>query len=334
MEQNHSSIVGQYYYDLLRVVDESRKIREEEEKLCQAMKDSVAAAFIDCGLVNSREEMTIELDYTSDSKTRIFVIFSCQRFNMAQIEECLRIVGGSQYLGGFDVDIRGGVIEVAWNIEDTNAYASASPAPDQEVIVCDDPELHDETKPTGVTEKRKPVNASTKPKNARGKISLRKGRRVIRLYEQGKTIAEVARRLKVSEKTISRFLVRNNIPKRALAPKREPLTEEEEHHIIDDYRTGLRLSEIMSRYSIHDHHMLYDLLDKNGIDRRKATWEGRGIDVSRMKSAIVKLYAEGISRKEIMNRFDLYDDDIIYQSIREAGIPTHREQRERECQHP
>ena len=53
-----------------------------------------------------------------------------------------------------------------------------------------------------------------------------------------------------------------------------------------------------------------------------------------MKSAIVKLYAEGISRKEIMNRFDLYDDDIIYQSIREAGIPTHREQRERECQHP
>ena len=110
------------------------------------------------------------------------------------------------------------------------------------------------------------------------------------------------------------------------------LPEEVKDAVITAHKQGYIPSEIVSMCSLPDYVTLTKILCERKVkfSTRSYSWESRGIDVEMMKVELVRLYKQDdMTIKEILSKFGLVDDNILYSALREAGEPT-RQQRKTE----
>ena len=111
------------------------------------------------------------------------------------------------------------------------------------------------------------------------------------------------------------------------------LPEEVKDAVVTAHKQGYTPSQIISMYSLPNIAILWKILSEKKVkySTHSFSWESRGIDVEMMKAEIVRLYKQDdMTISEILSKFGLVDDDILYTALREAGEPT-RMQRKREA---
>lgn len=258
MEQENSIIIGRSYYEFLRAVEETNKLREKEEALCNEMKDSVASVFIDCGLIKDRNEITINLSLTPDKKTCISAVFSCSKFNMAQIEECLYAIGGSRYLGGFDVTIYPGEIDVEWNIEDMQTYKSSLQTNIEETTKYSDVKDTDEISEVLKDSQKNNV----KIPSGKRRITSKEESKIIRLYKKGLSTRQIGLKIGRDRTVVRDVLRRNGVEIRYSTQKKNLKGNEDE--VVEAYIEGMSTLKIKENWNISDR-TLYRILKKNGV---------------------------------------------------------------------
>lgn len=151
--------------------------------------------------------------------------------------------------------------------------------------------------------------------------------KIIELYREGKSISELSKDFNRSSSEIYDILRINRV-------ELTDLNKDQDDHrglkdaVVVAYKTGYEPSEIVSMYSLLDISYLWRILDERKVkySKRARSWKNRGVDLLMMKAELVRLYKQDyLTVNQILSKFGLSDDGILYSALREAGVPTRKE---------
>lgn len=112
---------------------------------------------------------------------------------------------------------------------------------------------------------------------------------LIKLYNDKIPMSQILKRLGISKSYAYQILKKNGI----IVHKLSPQTKKRENAIIQDYKNGATIQNILQKYSIQNPASLYSILNKHNIKKRLE--KKQNVDVDN----IIKLYQNGKSPNEI-----------------------------------